>query len=102
MGPRRGARWCPALAIRLADLPRRVVHRRVGAVLAGLPHISDVRPAAEAQTGLPRIAVLESEYQRAVLEAEAAWVQSVIADLRSGALTWSRQELLAFADNQER
>jgi hypothetical protein len=62
----------------------------------------DVRPAAEAETGVPRIAVLESEYQRAVLEAEARWVQSVIADLRSGKLTWSRQELMAFAENQER
>jgi hypothetical protein len=62
----------------------------------------DANAAAEAEAGLPRIAVLESEYQRAVLEAEAAWVQSVIADLRSGALTWSRQELLAFAENQER
>ena len=51
---------------------------------------------------MPRIAVLESEYQRAVLEAEARWVQSVIADLRSGKLAWSRQELMAFAENQER
>jgi hypothetical protein len=52
--------------------------------------------------GLPRIATLEAEYQRAVLEAEARWVRSVIADLRSGWLTWSRAELLAFAENQER
>jgi hypothetical protein len=52
--------------------------------------------------GLPRIATLEAEYQRAVLEAEARWVQSVIAELRSGQLTWSRQELLAFAENQDR
>ena len=56
--------------------------------------------AAEAEQGLPRIATLEAEYQRAVLEAEASWVQSVIADLRSGKLAWSREELLAFAENQ--
>jgi hypothetical protein len=47
--------------------------------------------------------MLEAEYQRGgVLEAEAAWVRSVIAELRSGALTWSRQELMAFAEAQER
>lgn len=60
----------------------------------------EANAAAEAEQGLPRIATLEAEYQRAVLEAEASWVQSVIADLRSGKLTWSREELLAFAENQ--
>jgi DNA-binding PadR family transcriptional regulator len=72
--------------------------RRLARALAAF----DANAAAEAETGVPRIAVLESEYQRAVLEAEARWVQSVIADLRSGKLTWSRQELMAFAENQER
>jgi DNA-binding PadR family transcriptional regulator len=60
----------------------------------------EAHAAAEAEQGLPRIATLEAEYQRAVLEAEASWLQSVIADLRSGKLTWSREELLAFAENQ--
>jgi DNA-binding PadR family transcriptional regulator len=60
----------------------------------------EANAAAEAEQGLPRIATLEAEYQRAVLDAEASWVQSVIADLRSGKLTWSREELLAFAENQ--
>ncbi len=62
----------------------------------------DANVAAEAEQGLPRIAALEAEYQRAVLAAEANWLRSVITDLRSGQLTWSRQELLAFAENQER
>lgn len=71
---------------------------RLAAALAAL----DANAVAEAGQGLPRIAMLEAEYQRAVLEAEAAWVRSVIAELRSGALTWSRQELMAFAEAQER
>jgi len=71
---------------------------RLAAALAAL----DASAIAEAGQGLPRIAMLEAEYQRAVLEAEAAWVRSVIADLRSGVLTWSRQELVAFAEAQER
>lgn len=78
-----------------------VLDRRVGRLDAALAAM-DADAAAVAGQGLPRIAMLEAEYQRAVLEAEVAWVRSVIADLRSGALTWSRQELLAFAEAQER
>ena len=81
----------------LADVLDRRAQR-----LASALAVFDASAAAEAEQGLPRIAVLEAEYQRAVLEAEAGWVRSVIADLRSGKLTWSRQELLAFAENQER
>jgi DNA-binding PadR family transcriptional regulator len=79
----------------LADvLDRRA--QRLSSALAAF----EANAAAEAEQGLPRIATLEAEYQRAVLEAEASWVQSVIADLRSGKLAWSREELLAFAENQ--
>lgn len=79
----------------LADvLDRRA--QRLSSALAAF----EANATAEAEQGLPRIATLEAEYQRAVLEAEASWVQSVIADLRSGKLTWSREELLAFAENQ--
>jgi hypothetical protein len=53
---------------------------RLAAALAAL----DANAVAEAGQGLPRIAMLEAEYQRAVLEAEAAWVRSVVAELRSG------------------
>ena len=81
----------------LADVLDRRAQRLASALAA-----FDANLAAEAEQGLPRIATLEAEYQRAVLEAEAGWVRSVIADLRSGKLTWSRQELLAFAENQER
>jgi DNA-binding PadR family transcriptional regulator len=44
---------------------------------------------------LPRITLLETEYQRATLAAEAAWLDSVVEDLRSGALTWTRETLEA-------
>jgi DNA-binding PadR family transcriptional regulator len=46
---------------------------------------------------LPRVTLLETEYQRAVLGAEADWLGRVAADLRSGALTWSKEMLEAFA-----
>lgn len=40
---------------------------------------------------LPRLFLLESEYMRIMLEAEWKWVRSVIADLRSGQLTWNQE-----------
>ena len=50
-----------------------------------------------ATAGLPRVLNLESEYMTATSAAQLAWVRSVIADLRSGRLAWSEQELLATA-----
>jgi DNA-binding PadR family transcriptional regulator len=38
---------------------------------------------------LPRLFLVEDEYQRAVVEAELDWVRSLVDDLRSGRLTWS-------------
>jgi DNA-binding PadR family transcriptional regulator len=38
---------------------------------------------------LPRLFLLESDYIRNMLEAELQWVRSIIADLRSGTLTWN-------------
>jgi DNA-binding PadR family transcriptional regulator len=46
---------------------------------------------------LPRLFLLEEEYRRAILKAEVAWLRRVIADLRSGDLTWSAQWLHDFA-----
>ncbi|MEU4198035.1 PadR family transcriptional regulator [Kribbella sp. NPDC026611] len=38
---------------------------------------------------IPRYALLETEYQVAVLIAEAKWIDSVRHDLRTGKLTWT-------------
>ena len=70
--------------------------QRLAAMLAAL----DANTAAEAGHGLPRIAMLENEYQRAVLAAEARWVAETVTELRSGQLTWSPAELIAFAEGQ--
>jgi DNA-binding PadR family transcriptional regulator len=68
---------------------------RAAALTAELAAI-DARMAGIA-AALPRVVVLEEEYRRAVTQAELAWVQEVIADLRSGALTWSLDQLREFA-----
>jgi DNA-binding PadR family transcriptional regulator len=40
---------------------------------------------------LPRLFLLESEYMRIMLDAELKWVRSVIDDLHSGQITWSKE-----------
>lgn len=71
------------------------------ALLATTLRAMDEAAAAEAGRGLPRITMLEGEYLRAVTAAEAAWLDGVLDDLRAGRLTWSTEQLLAFADAQE-
>ncbi|WP_240913376.1 PadR family transcriptional regulator [Paenibacillus favisporus] len=57
--------------------------------LAGL----EEQMQTQMSTGLPRLFLLESEYQGAVLRAEMEWLQSVIADIQSHKLKWSMEEL---------
>jgi DNA-binding PadR family transcriptional regulator len=44
---------------------------------------------ADVPAGLPRLFLLEEEYRLAMLAAELAWIRGVLADLRSGTLSWS-------------
>jgi DNA-binding PadR family transcriptional regulator len=48
-------------------------------------------------SGVPRVALLDDEYQRALTAAELSWVSGVIDDLRTGELTWSEEELAEVA-----
>ena len=41
----------------------------------------------------PRVTMLETEYLHAVIQAEIQWVDSVLAGLRDGSITWSPREL---------
>jgi DNA-binding PadR family transcriptional regulator len=40
---------------------------------------------------LPRVTMLEDEYRRALVAAEVAWLDGVLADLASGALDWTEE-----------
>lgn len=72
------------------DDARTQLEGRVDALAAEL---TDVDAQLEGNPGLPRLFLLEEEYRRALLAAEVAWLRGVIADLRSGRLTWSEQWL---------
>ena len=43
---------------------------------------------------LPRLFLLELEYQLALVHAELEWVHGLVRDLESGRLTWSREQLV--------
>lgn len=49
--------------------------------------------------GLPRVTMLEAEYLRAMTAAELDWIRAVTDDLRSGRLSWSREELIGIAQS---
>jgi DNA-binding PadR family transcriptional regulator len=42
---------------------------------------------------LPRVSLLETEYLRAVTEAELRWIDGVLAGIDDGSISWSREEL---------
>lgn len=65
-------------------------------VLAALERRADALRGvltADRATGiaqLPRVAAIEAEYRRTVLAAELGWIDGIVADLRSGSLSWGR------------
>jgi DNA-binding PadR family transcriptional regulator len=60
------------------DVRRVELERRIDATRAGLAEASDV----------PRLLLVEAEYEIARLAAERDWVAALLADLDSGRLTW--------------
>jgi DNA-binding PadR family transcriptional regulator len=47
---------------------------------------------------LPRVTLLDDEYRRVVTAAELAWIDGLLADLRSGALTWTEEHIVSVAE----
>jgi DNA-binding PadR family transcriptional regulator len=56
------------------------------------------RELDEYLNSLPRVVLIETQYLRAVIAAEVAWLESVVSDLASGALTWSKADMVSAAD----
>jgi DNA-binding PadR family transcriptional regulator len=49
--------------------------------------------SAGAARFIPRLFLIEGEYQRAMLQAELEWVRTVAGELRSGQFTWNEEWL---------
>jgi DNA-binding PadR family transcriptional regulator len=61
--------------------------------------VTDLRAAlAEYASGVPRVALLETEYQLAVTEAELRWVEQILGELADGSLTWTSEDFAGAAD----
>jgi DNA-binding PadR family transcriptional regulator len=75
----------------MAPAEARVVLERRAAVLEESLAARD-RELTQYSEALPRVTVLETEYQRAVTAAELAWVNGAVDDLRTGRLTWSEDD----------
>jgi DNA-binding PadR family transcriptional regulator len=69
--------------------------RRLAAVQARLAQLDS--QLQEYRETLPRIALIETEYQHAVVHAEVRWLSSVIDDLQSGKLSWDQDQIAAQA-----
>ncbi|MGD0244968.1 MAG: PadR family transcriptional regulator [Streptosporangiaceae bacterium] len=72
-----------------------VLTQRLAVVQARLAHLDS--QLQDHRESVPRIALIETEYQRAVTDAEARWLSSVIDDLKSGKLCWDHDEIAAQA-----
>jgi DNA-binding PadR family transcriptional regulator len=97
------AREFPAFPAAVAYLPLltpedalRQLEKRENALAEELTRLDGL--LRDEAMGLPRLFLLESEYLRAVLDAELAWVRAIVADLRAGRLTWSEEWLRAFSE----
>jgi DNA-binding PadR family transcriptional regulator len=73
-----------------------VLERRAVTLHANLAQLDHDLPAHSAV--LPRVTLLDDEYQRAIIAAEVGWLDGVLEDLRSGTLTWSEAQLVAMAE----
>jgi DNA-binding PadR family transcriptional regulator len=74
-----------------ADL-RPMLEARAEALAARLAELEN--PPFE----LPRLFLIEDEYQAVVTRAELDWVRSVVDDLAAGRFTWTREWLQAYAN----
>jgi DNA-binding PadR family transcriptional regulator len=77
------------------DQVRVVLEQRAAALRENLDRVE--KSLADYSGSLPRITLLEDEYARAVTGAELKWVEDVLEDLRSGAFTWSEEQLVSLA-----
>jgi len=60
--------------------------------------LSELDGQLHAASGVvPRIAMIETEYQPSLIATETTWLSSTIEELRSGAFSWDQAQLIAQA-----
>src|SRR5215204_1907037 len=85
------------LALLTPEEALRQLETRVAALEDQVARMDSQLDSAAAED-LPRLFLLETEYQRATLETELEWVRAVVDDLRTGRLTWGEEWLRQFSE----
>lgn len=75
----------------VADL----LERRADTLAAGMADYD-----AAVASGVARMFLIDDEYRFTLIRTELDWLRSVVADLRSGALSWTEELLRGFMDEQ--
>lgn len=81
-------------AMLTSDMTRTLLTSRLGLLAA---HLAELDAELATEVGghqLPRINLLDAEYQRAITAAELDWTNRILGDLKSQDLTWSREQLI--------
>jgi DNA-binding PadR family transcriptional regulator len=73
------------------------LERRAAALRVRLEELRETLRGAAVHE-IPRVTLIETEYLSAVTAAELSWLEAVVADLRSGALSWTAEELRASSE----
>ncbi|GAA0395189.1 PadR family transcriptional regulator [Acrocarpospora corrugata] len=60
--------------------------------------LASIHAQLEQASYLPRLVLLEADFDRTLKAAELAWVSDLLADLRSGALTWDLESTAALLE----
>lgn len=81
----------PDVVARAVSTRLTALRSRLGAARAGMDDVRDV---------LPRVVLIETEYQVALLEAEIIWVEALAEDLRTGKLHWDHAWLTRLATGE--
>jgi DNA-binding PadR family transcriptional regulator len=92
------AREFPAFPAAVAHLPLLTPEDALGQLETRARALEGELTRIDAQlrgpaAAVPRLFLLETEYLRAMLDAELAWVRAVVDDLRAGRLSWSDEWL---------
>jgi DNA-binding PadR family transcriptional regulator len=69
------------------QVAQRALEQRAAALAGSLHEVE--ASLAELGGTLPRVTLMDDEYERAITTAELAWLTGVIEELRSGSLTWN-------------
>jgi DNA-binding PadR family transcriptional regulator len=59
--------------------------------------LAGIEQTLENGSHLPRVTLLDDDYQRTLITAELTWIEGILDDLRTGALTWDWDQLARVA-----